>query len=179
MKPLHWVIVLFWIFVIVMVFKQCHDSNVQLEQQSEQTPQHFFFSHPPEQKMRMLPVTNPDADVEQTGFTVDDNTPGQGSFTCNVTLKNIGGKTATGVQVAVRPFRGGRFGNDNVGHAPSGILSDNDPLAQLESWVAFPDLAPGEQSTQSVVFLKQVGFTPGNNPRPEIDFRTAKAPSNP
>jgi hypothetical protein len=179
MKPLHWVIVLFWIFVVAMVLKQCHDSNVQQEQQAETTPQHFFFSHPPEQKIRILPATNPDADVEQIGFSVDDDTPSQGNFTCNVTLKNIGGKTATAVQVAVRPFRGAHFGNDNVGHAASGILPDSNPLAQMESWVAFPDLGPGEQSTQSVIFLKQVGITPGNNPHPEINFQTVKAPSNP
>jgi hypothetical protein len=179
MKPLHWVIVIFWIVVVAMVLKQCHDSNVRQDQEAEKTQQHFFFSHPPEQKMMSAVATNPNADVEQVGFTVDADTPSQGNFTCNVTLKNIGGKTATGVQVAVRPFRGGHFGNDNVGRAPAGILSDNDPLAQQETWVAFPDLAPGEQSTQSVIFLQQVGITPGNNPRPEIDFQTAKAPSNP
>jgi hypothetical protein len=179
MKPLHWVIVIFWIFVVVMIFKQCHDSNTQLEQQTDGTQQHFFFSHPPEQKMRILPATNPDADVEQVGFSVDDDTPSQGSFTCNVTLKNLGGKTATGVQVAVRPFRGGQYGDNNVGHAASGILPDDNPLAQLESWVAFPDLPPGHESTQSVIFLKQVGIRPGNNPHPEINFQTAKDPSTP
>ena len=100
MKPLHWVIVVFWIFVVVTMFEQCHDSNVHLEQQAEKTPQHFFFSNPPEQKIKILPATNPDADVEQVGFSVDDNTPSQGNFTCNVTLKNMGSKMATGVQMA-------------------------------------------------------------------------------
>jgi hypothetical protein len=179
MKPLHWVIVLFWIVVVTMVLKQCHDSNVQQDQEAGKTEQHFFFSHPPEQKIRLLPATSPDADVEQIGFTVANDTPSQGSFTCNVTLKNLGGKTATGVQVAVRPFRGGLVGDGNTGRTTSMPLSDNSPLAQQESWVAFPDLAPGEQSTQSVIFLEQVGIQPGTNPHPEIDFQTAKAPSNP
>jgi hypothetical protein len=96
-----------------------------------------------------------------------------------VTVKNVGQKKATGVQVSVRPFHGARYGNDNVGHAPVGILPDTDRRAQIENWLAFPDLAPGEQSTQSTVFLKQVGLDPGTNPNPEIDFKTVKEPSNP
>jgi hypothetical protein len=91
----------------------------------------------------------------------------------------MGGKTATGVQVAVRPFRGAIRGSDNYGHTPYGTIKDTDPLAQLESWVAFPDLAPGQQSTQSVIFLSQPNIAPGKNPKPEIDFQNAKDPSTP
>ncbi len=180
MKPLHWVIILFWVFVTAMMLKQCHDTNVQRDEAAAKAPQSYFFNQPPAgPKVAPAPPPSPDADVEQVGFVVQDDTPSPGSFTCNVTLKNIGQKTATGVAVTVRPFRGARYGNDNVGHAPAGILPDSNPLAQLQASLTFPDLAPGEQSTQSTVFLKQTGVEPGTNPNPEIDYQTAKAPSNP
>jgi hypothetical protein len=181
MKPLHWVIILFWVFVTAMMLKQCHDMNVQRDEAAAQAPHEFFFNQPSTSKITPMPPPPPssDADVEQVGFVVQDDTPVPGNFTCNVTLKNLGQKTATGIQIAVRPFRGARYGNDNVGHAPVGILPDSNPLAQRQAWLAFPDLAPGEQSTESTVFPKQVGIEPGSNPNPEIDYQSAKAPTNP
>jgi hypothetical protein len=179
MKPLHWVIAVFWIFVGAMIIKQCHDDTASREVAAEKAPQQYFFHQPTGPQIAPPPPPSPDADVEQVDFVVHPDTPSQGNFTCDVTLKNLGSKTATAIQVSVRPFRGGSFGDNNVGHAASGFISDNDPLAQLASWVAFPDLAPGQQSTQSVIFLNQVGIKPGSNPHPEIDFQTAKTPSNP
>jgi hypothetical protein len=181
MKPLHWVIILFWVFVTAMMLKQCHDTNVQRDEAAAKAPQSYFFNQPPPAgpKVAPAPPPSPDADVEQVGFVVQDDTPSPGSFTCNVTLKNLGQKKATGIQIAVRPYRGARYGNDNVGHAPVGIIPDSSRLGQIQAWLAFPDLAPGEQSTESTVFPKETGIEPGTNPNPEIDYQSAKAPSNP
>jgi hypothetical protein len=181
MKPLHWVIILFWVFVTGMLLKQCHDTTVQRDEEAANAQKQFFFHQPtaPHAAPTPAPPPSPDADVEQVGYTVQPDTPTPGSFTCTVTLRNIGQKKATGIQIAVRPFRGARYGNDNVGHAPTGILPDSNPLAQLQTWLAFPDLGPGEQSTQSTVFPNHTGVEPGANPTPEIDYLTAKPPMNP
>ncbi len=182
MKPLHWVAVLFWILVTVMILKGCHDSDVHRDQVDAQTQKHFFFSHPPAApKQFFLPSQSPNADVQQISFVVHPDTPYQGQFTCDVTVKNMGGKKAIGVQVAVRPFRGAMRGDDNLGGRTGGfsMVKDNDPLAQQTSWLTFPDLAPGAQGTQSAVFLGQPNVTPGKNPKPEIDFQNAKDPSTP
>jgi hypothetical protein len=185
MKPLHWIIVLFWVVVVAMIFKQCHDSNVHEDQVAAKAPQHFFFVQPPPSPgVTYATAPGATADVEQTGFVVRTDTPSAGSFTCDMTVKNLGGATATNVQAVIRPFRGARSGlhggDDGIGQPRSGgSLSDNDPLAQLSSTVTFPDLPPGAESTQSVVFLSRPGAQPGQNPNPEIDFQTAKAPTHP
>jgi hypothetical protein len=104
-----------------------------------------------------------------------EGTPAIESFTCRVTLKNDGTETATGVQVWVRPYRGTRTDDENVGRSPYQVLSDNDPLSLFGEWVPFPDLAPGQSSTQSVVFVARQGMHPGPNSDPQIIFKTEKA----
>jgi hypothetical protein len=176
MTPTRWLIVLFWVLVGFVLLKQCADSGRKIAQEAGTAPpRQYFFVAPPATKSLPGPaVPSPNADVHQVGFTWKDNTPGQGLYTCQVTLRNDGTKPATGVSVHVRPYRGTMYGTNGEGHVGYRLLKDTDILSQYGSWVSFPDLKPGESSTQSAVFLDQPNATPGYNPNPEIDFGTAK-----
>ena len=178
MTPIRKLIVAFWIFIVCMLLWQFYDYNQGLKEAAVEHPQqeHFWFTNSvatapaaPAQPKRDGP------DVQQTGYSVEDNAPSAGSFTCHVTLKNKGNAKAVAVQVSVRPYRGITRGDEDVGHTDMSILSDSDPISQFGQWVSFPDLAPGESSTQSVIFLSRTDVRPGANPNPEIQFQTEKA----
>jgi hypothetical protein len=175
MTPTRWVIVFFWIFVGAMIIKSILDSEAAHHQAAIDHPQQkqFFFTPPPG---KVAPAAvNPNADVRQIGYTIQDNTPGAGSFTYQVTLKNVGSRKATAIQIHVRPFRGAINGDEDVGHATAlKPLQDSDPMSQYGSWITFPDLAPGESSTQSAIFMDRPNLLPGKNPNPEITFETVK-----
>jgi hypothetical protein len=176
-------IIFFWVFIVGMLVWQFYSYNQGLTKQEEEHPtqQHFFFYQTNAASLPVAPAKHADAYVEQTGFTVENDTPGRGSFTCHVTLKNNGEAKATGVQVKVRPYRGIEIGDADAGPNTQNVqkLDDNDPLSQMNQWVSFPDLAPGESSTQSAVFLATGNWPPGDNPKPEIVFDTAKTTTNP
>jgi hypothetical protein len=166
----------FWIFVVMMLFWQFYTYDRHAQQVSIEHPQqeqHFFFLHT--NAPTGGPVVHNDAYVRQISFAARANTPSQGMLTCSVVLRNDGKAKATNVQVMVRPYRGIRLGDDDAGHAKPGYLNDSDPISQLGQWVTFPDLAPGESSTQTAVFVSQQGLTPGDNPGPNIEYQTAKA----
>ncbi len=169
---MRWLAVLFWCFIGIMLIKSVydHESRRQLDAQEHPGQQHFFFTQPGSPS-GPPPVAG--ANVQQTHFEVQANTPGPGSFTCLVTVKNLGLTKAENVQVHVRPYKGPLRGVDD--NRPPPPLTDSDPLSQYGSWVSFPDLAPGESNTESVVFLTHPIYYPGNNPKPEIIFETAKA----
>jgi hypothetical protein len=173
MTPLRWLILFFWIFVAAMLIKGFMDSESHRKQEAIEHPkqEHFFFTPLPGQPAPVAP--NPNADVRQVGFGVQPETP-PGSFTCVVTVKNLGSKKAANIQEKVRPYRGSTVGNMETGHTGFHHIDENDPLSQLNSWVTFPDLAPGESSTQSVTFLNQFNVNPGKNPQPEINFDADK-----
>jgi len=116
------------------------------------------------------------AEVHQVSFWTKGDTPTPGSFTAYFTLKNQGGAKAVGVQIFVRPYRGISLRNTDrrMNSVSPDRLSDDDPLSQFGQWVGFPDLAPGESSTQSFVFLNRGNVSPGDNPNPQIDFETEK-----
>jgi hypothetical protein len=173
-------IIAFWIFIGCMLLWQFYDYNQGLKEASVEHPtqQHFWFTNSvatapgaPAQAHRDGP------DVQQTGFSVENNAPSTGNFTCHVTLKNVGNAKAVGVQVSVRPYRGITLDDQDEGHArPADVtLSDSDPISQFGQWVTFPDLAPGESSTQKVFFLSRTDVIPGTNPNPEIQFQKEKA----
>jgi hypothetical protein len=69
------------------------------------------------------------------------------------------------------------MGDEDVG-APK-PLPDNDPASQFGQWVTFPDIAPGQSASGSVVFLNKGTMKPGSNPDPEIVFETAKPKTRP
>jgi len=178
MTPIRKLIIAFWIFIGCMLLWQFYSYNQGLKEEAIAHPQqqHFWFTN----SVATAPAapTQPKrdgADVRQTGFSVEDNAPGRGSFTCHVTLKNSGNAKAAAVQVSVRPYRGITRGDEDVGHTDMSVLSDSDPISQLGQWVAFPDLAPGESSTRDVIFLSRGDVRPGTNPNPEITFQTEKA----
>jgi len=177
MTPIRKLIVAFWIFIACMLLWQFYTYNQGLKDAATHPQQeHFFFFHTNTVAAAApAPVARDGADVEQTGFSVRDNTPGAGSFTCQVTLKNVGNAKATGVQISVRPYRGISLGDEDVGHTTPGVLSDSDPISQIGEWVTFADLAPGESSTRNVVFLSRGDVKPGTNPNPDITFQSEKA----
>jgi len=105
---------------------------------------------------------------------VENDTPAPGNFTCHVTLTNQGSLPARGIEILVRPYRGTNFGTDEVGHSFR-VLTEDDPLSQLSTSVTFPDLDPGKSQTEDVVFTRQLGAHPGQNPKPAIVFESVKA----
>jgi hypothetical protein len=184
-------IIAFWIFIVIMLLWQFYTYNQGLTQEAIDHPQqeHFYFFHTNAAPVNAAEQVHHGAYVEQTHYTVENNVPANGSFTVHVTLKNEGDAKAVGVQVRVRPYRGMRLGDEDVGNSPLRILDDNDPLSQFGQWVSFSDLAPGESSTQSVIFLSQgtaIPVVPGVSATgvpgqpmekltPEITFATEKA----
>ncbi len=177
MTPVRWAIVVFWFVVIVMIIKSCHDAEEQRKQDALLHPQadRFTFTEP-SAPPAPAPAPAPEARVEQISFSTKPSTPTPGSFTCFVTLRNTGSKKAQNIQIRVRPYRGTPYGDPDYGHQNLRPLSETDPLSQYGSWIGFPDLDPGQSSTQSVVFLDHPNATPGTNPTPEIIFGTVKTP---
>jgi len=177
MSPTRQAIIAFWVIIVILLLWQFHTYDTGMTKQETEHPaqQHFYFYPTNAAPVAPPSVVHVDAaDVEQTGFDIQMNTPYAGSFTCRVTLKNLGTLKATGVQVNVRPYRGVALGDVDNGHTLPGSLSDNDPVSQIGQWVGFPDLAPGEAVTETAVFLRREDHSPGTNPQPEILFDTEK-----
>ena len=177
MTPTRKLIIAFWVFIVGMLLWQFYDYDQGFKQAAIDHPQqeHFWFTNSVAAPAAPTQAHRDGADVRQTGFSVTDNAPGAGSFTCHVTLKNEGNAKAVGIQVSVRPYRGITRGDEDVGHTDMSILSDDDPISQFGQWVSFPDLAPGESNTQDVIFIGRTDVRPGTNPNPEIQFQTEKA----
>jgi len=157
-----------------MLLWQFYSFNTGMTQKARaNTQQHFFFNAAPPTTAKPVVVPHKGAFVEQTAFTFDPDTP-PGSVTCHVTLKNTGDAMATEVQVNVRPWHGARY--SNVDEGPSGVaVKPGDYRDQVGQWVEFPDLAPGQSSTQDASFLSQANINPGINADPNIVFETAKS----
>jgi hypothetical protein len=164
----------FWIFVITMLFWEAYQYNQSISTPDplHPTQEHFFF-YQPTKGAAAAPVVSDGPHVVQSAFSVTEDTTGP-NFTCRVTLKNTGKAKAVNVQVRVRPYRGQPFGNTDMGSVSPLPVSDDSAIAQFGQWVEFPDLAPGESSTQTVTFMKQIGGNYGNNPTPEILFAPEK-----
>jgi hypothetical protein len=172
-------IISFWIFIGCMLLWQFYQYDQGLTQEAIEHPkqEHFWFTNSVANAAAPVAPSQQHIDgpnVQQVGFEVQKNTPNSASFTCLVTLKNVGNAKAVGVQVNVRPFRGITMGDVDAGHAKTAQIKDSDPLAQMGTWVTFPDLGPGEASTQSAVFTIQSAYDPGTNPNPEILFQPEK-----
>jgi hypothetical protein len=183
-------IIAFWIFIGCMLLWQFYDYDKGLDRQALEHPTktHFVYLPPTDKSAAPVAAHAEGADVQQVGYTVDENDPGNGSFTVHVTLKNVGNAKATGVQIHIRPYRGLRLGDEDAGVAKLRIIDDDDPLAQYGDWLSFPDLAPGESSTQKDVFLSKgphpvvpgisdmgVPGQPAKKLVPEIIFKSEKA----
>ena len=169
------VVIGFWIFIVISLLWEFYNYNQGLSQQAidHPTQQHFYFLHTNAPPVTVAQVRDA-PDIIQTSFTVTPDTPAKGSFTCNVTLKNVGTKPATGIQICVRPFRGANFNDPDVGGPRGGILDDDDPISMISDWLSFPDLGPGQSSTRTDVFLARPGIPTGVNPKAQIIFETAK-----
>jgi hypothetical protein len=174
MTTTRWLILLFWVVVFGMLLKQCHDTDMARQQavQSHPAQTHFFFTPPPPPPAAPPPPSQ-GADVHQIKFEVQENTPGPGSFTCLVTVQNLGRARAKNVQVRVNPYYGGHK-DDEGGRINDTRLSANDPAFQVGTWVGFPDLDPGETSTRSATFLAEPHVEPGYNSQPQVTFETVQ-----
>jgi hypothetical protein len=174
-------IIAFWIFIGCMLLWQFYTYNKGLDQASIDHPQqeHFWYTNSLATSTAPAAPTSAHrdgADVQQIHYSVEDDTPSAGNMTCVVTLKNMGNAKAVSVQIFVRPFRGASNYDEDVGHSDTKPLSDDDPISQIGEWLTFPDLAPGESSTQSVSFLSRHFVIEGKNPKPQILFQTEKPP---
>jgi hypothetical protein len=164
-----------------MLVWQFYTYNQGMTQEAVDHPkqEHFFFFHTNAMAAANAPTDarHSGAFVHQVRFTVHNDTPSRGSFTCEVTLKNDGDAAATNVEVHVRPFKGSMLGDEDMTvYKP---LPDNDPTSQMGQWVTFPDIAPGQSAMQAVVFLNQGGLKPGSNPDPEVVFESVKPKMRP
>ena len=178
MSKMSWFITVFWLFIATMLIWEFFSYNKNYGQTQAALPQdtHFFFYN-----------TNTDAkpaeastpkvdgpDVEQTLYSTEDNTPTPGNFTSHITLKNVGSAKAVDIQIRVRPYRGTMTQSGEMSDQGNKYLDENDPLSQYGQFVSVPDLAPGASATIDVVFPDHANVSPGNNPKPEIDFGTEK-----
>ncbi len=179
---MRWFYAAFWILIGTMLFLQFNSYNKHLDQVAAAAPprqEHFFYVHGQTNAVTTTDAPpQPDkADVQQVAFSYDNDTPTQGYFTCHVVLMNKGTLKAQEISVQVSPYRGIMVGDDNDnndnGLGPHAI-DDNDPLAQINQWVSFPDLAPGESKSADVSFMGQPRVKPGHNPNPQIIFHAAK-----
>lgn len=173
-------IIAFWVLIIIMLGWQVYSCNASMTQQAVEHPQQtqfFFYQSNGASAVQPKPVYH-GASLQQVGFVVQPDTPTPGSFTCLVTLKNIGTAKATNIQVCVRPYRGIPNNDEDVSRNVVKPIDDNNPLAQVSQWVSFPDIAPGESSTQSCSFVSKSGVKPGHNPNPEISFESEKKPQD-
>jgi hypothetical protein len=177
MTPTRWLIVLFWVVVIALLLHECMQEDAARVQQGNAEKKRQYFFVPPISQANPTPPPAPPimaADVRQVSFITKVNTPGAGSFTCYVTVRNQGLLKATSIRVHVRPYRGAGVGSIDIGPAKFHILKETDPLSQYGTWLSFPDLKPGESATQSAVFFDHPNIKAGFNPNPEIIFETAK-----
>jgi len=176
-------IIAFWIFIGIVLVWQFYSYNQGMTQEAIEHPkqEHFFFYHSNAVATAIAPAKpeHGKAIVRQSAFQVQQNTPGHGSFTCSVTLKNTGDTKAVNVEVHVRPYKGITLGDEDLGHSSLAPLSDSDPTSQIGQWVTFPDIPPGESRTETAIFLNKAGVNPGGNPDPEISFESEKPKSAP
>jgi len=166
----------FWVFIIGMIIWSFYSYNASLNKQAEDHPKQtqFFFLHTNAPPVAPAMVHPDKAEVEQTAYRTEGDTPSVGSFTAYVTVKNVGALPATQVQVCVRPYRGASNYDEDVGHSNPNGLSDDDPVSRFSDWLSFPDLAPGESMTRPIVFTARTEIKPGHNPKPQIVFVTDK-----
>jgi hypothetical protein len=172
----------FWVFIVAMLLWQFFSYNASLTQEAITHPvqKQYFFFHTNAPAATPSMAHSDKADIVQTNYTVQPGTPSSSSFTCLVTLKNVGSKPATSIQICVRPYRGVSNYDEDVGHQRNpGTLADDDPISLFNDWLSFPDLAPGESATRSVIFTNRTDIKPGANPKPQILFETVKAPAKP
>ncbi|MCE0522756.1 MAG: hypothetical protein LV480_07580 [Methylacidiphilales bacterium] len=169
-------IIAFWVFIVCMLLWQFYTYNQGLTQAAIDHPQqeHFYFFHTNAPPAAPSTAHTSGADVEQVGFTTEQNVPAPGYFTCHVTLKNVGNAKAEAIQIMVRPFRGVSNYDQDVGQQHTIVLTDDDPISKFGDWLSFPDLAPGESSTQTISFMSRSDFQPGANPKPNILFHSEK-----
>jgi hypothetical protein len=169
-------IIAFWVFIGVMLIWQLYSYNQGMEKTATDHPVQttFIFLHTNAAPVAPSMAHSDNADIQQVNYIVQSNTPSEGSFTCLVTLKNVGGATGTGIQISVRPYRGVSNYDEDVGHQNTLVLSDDDPVSQFNAWLSFPDLAPGQSYTRPVIFTSRPDIKPGENPKPQIIFETDK-----
>ena len=168
------VTVAFWTFVVLMLIWQSYTYNNQVEISKTHPGKHYFYNS--DSAFPTPPKTSA-PDVRQVAYKVIRDSPQPGNFTVQFTVKNLGSVAATAIQVKVRPYLGFIQGDQDNGHVHGGTpISDNDPASQIGQWVALPDLAPGQSSSNSAVFIDQPNLSPNeDNPKLDMIFEPVKA----
>lgn len=176
MTRTNWLILGFWGFIGFMLIWQFLDYNSHIDKVAEEHPvqTQFFYFHTNSAPVHASKMQGPN--IVQASYWTEPGKPSTGMFTSHIVLKNLGLTKAIDIQILVRPYRGIVMGDADNGRTTSGLipLNDNDPLSQYGQWASFPDLAPGESATETIVFMAQSGTRLGDNPNPQIIFSADK-----
>ena len=169
MTTTRWIITAFWAVMILVGLTYAIESI--LAPPPPVAPEKHWFPAP-------LPssttTTSAGADVRMTHYI--ESNAGISLFNVAVTLKNFGQKKATGVQIKIFPYTIGRDMDPNV-HGPDEMPvthGQGDILQTASQDITFPDIAPGDSSTQTVSLpMRSDGDPSDSQPKPEIQFSTA------
>ena len=171
MTTTRWMIAAFWAVMIVIGLTYAVESI--LAPPPKVVPEKHWFPAP-------LPSANAassaSADVRMTHYI--ESSAGISTFNVEVTLKNFGRKKATGVQIKIFPYTVGSDTNvEPHVHGPDEMPlthGQGDILQTAFQYITFPDIAPGDSSTQTVSLPNRSDADPSDSqPKPEIQFSNA------
>ena len=171
MTRTQWAIVIFWVVVLLLCARSFYNYNQTVTHDAVAHPEQHFF--PPEMLPPPKPVQSPDADVRQVSYVIKPGS-GSGTFNAEITIKNFGLKTATGIQVKVQPYHGTASGRTATGPDEIEMPGAIDPLANNFEYVEFPDLAPDQSLTKTVTFVIRSDAEAKQSFDAHIVFQTAK-----
>ena len=170
MTTTRWLIVAFW--AVMFLIGAFYVVESVMKPPPPPVPEKHWF--PPPLPGSVPSAASANADVRLAAYVLKP-VPNSSTFTVDVTVKNVGQKKATGVQVKVQPYVGtmdtnkAEPGPDEIPDQPGG-----DPMATVVQWVTFPDLPPGQTSTQTLTFSMRGDATPAQSqPHAQVQFQTA------
>lgn len=171
MTPTRWAIAAFWtILIVVGAYYAIY--YALLPAPPPPPEQHFF---PPALPGGTAAAPSPEAQVKLTHY-VAHITPGSAEFSVDVTVQNVGGKKAAGVQVTVHPYVGS-MDADKTQYGPDEIPNHmgGDSMKNVVQNLGFPDLNPGQSATQSFTLPMRPDADPAQrDDTPQIVFESAK-----
>jgi hypothetical protein len=171
MTPTRWAIAAFWtILIVVGAYYAIY--YALLPAPPPPPEQHFL---PPSFPGSTAAAPPAEAQVKLTHY-VAHITPGSAEFSVDVTVKNIGGKKAAGVQVTVHPYLG-TMDTDKTQNGPDENANQmgGDPMRNVLQNLSFPDLDPGQSATQTFTLPLRSDAQPAErDDTAQIVFESAK-----
>jgi hypothetical protein len=170
MTTTRWLIAAFWVAMFLVGAFYLVQSL--LAPPPPPVPEKHWF--PPPLPGSVPPAASPNADVRLAAYVMK-KVPNSSTFNVDVTVKNVGLKKATDIQVKIQPYNG-TMDTSTTQHGPDEIpdLPKGDPMATVFQWVTFPDLPPGQSSTQTLTFSMRDDAEPAESlPNPQVQFQTA------